>query len=97
MSCKDYGYLFRCQTPNLVTFQCYVIVDFHLVARLLVSKVKLKLVLGILETSLPRWVTSINSLPLLPSTLEAKTMTFPCDSLLLKSEPLPCSRAKIQS
>lgn len=46
MSCKDYGYLFRCQIANLVTFQCYVIVGFHLVDRLFVSKVKLKLVLG---------------------------------------------------
>lgn len=45
MSCKDYGYLFRCQTPNLVTFQCYVMVGFYLVDGVLVSKVKLELVL----------------------------------------------------
>lgn len=47
MSCKDHGYLFRCQTPNLVTFQCYVSVGFHLVDGLLVSQSEVEISSGL--------------------------------------------------
>lgn len=50
MSRKDYGYLFRYQTANLVTLQYYVIVGFPVLDYLLFFKVNFKLFWVILET-----------------------------------------------
>lgn len=68
--------------------------------RLTIFQSEFKFFWLILETSFPRWVTSTNVTPFaaLDSGSESNDpRTFPCDSLLLKSEALPCSRAKIES
>lgn len=69
---KDYGYLFRYQIANLVTFQ---IVGFQILEDLLFFKANLNFSDLFLRLHPLDGLPARMSLPLLPLTLEVKAMT----------------------